>query len=130
MIQFVINSYPDTASVIHLYQRAEVVRPVGDTERISRYLVNSNLVISAWDGDVVIGLLRALTDTSYYCLVAELVVDKAYAGKGIRTKLIDLLKNQCGEECTIVTAGSDTSPIWKHHGFVPSTDVQVYHRFT
>ncbi len=130
MIQFVINSFPDVPSLVHLYERAEVIRPVADTERISRCLMNSNLVISAWDGPVFIGFLRALTDTGYYCLVAELVVDKAYEGKGVRTKLVELLKHHCGEECTLISSGADPSPLWKHQGFEASDRLLVYHRFS
>jgi GNAT superfamily N-acetyltransferase len=130
MIQFVMNSFPDVPSLVQLYERAEVVRPVADTARISRCLMNSNLVISAWDGPTFIGLLRALTDTGYYCLIAELVVDKAYEGKGIRTKLIELVKHHCSEECTLIYSGADVSPVWKHLGFEYSERILHHPRFS
>jgi len=39
---------------------------------------NSNLVVSAWDGDNLVGIARSMTDFHYACYLSDLAVDKKY----------------------------------------------------
>ena len=53
-------------------------RPVTDLERISDMLAHANLVCTAWEGDVLVGVARSLTDFSYCCYLSDLAVDVSY----------------------------------------------------
>ena len=39
-------------------------RPVDDRERMKQMLQNANLVVTAWDGDLLAGIVRSLSDFS------------------------------------------------------------------
>lgn len=63
-------------------------RPVNSPERIQKMLDYGNVLITAWDGDLLIGVSRALSDFSFCCYLSDLAVDKSYQNKGIGKQLI------------------------------------------
>ena len=52
-------------------------------EKLQTALQNSSRVISAWDGDVLVGLVRGLDDGVWQATIDCLLVHPAYQGKGI-----------------------------------------------
>jgi len=50
--------------------------------------INSTLVISAWDKDRLVGVVRVLSDKVIRSVIYDLVVDPEYQGKGIGKELI------------------------------------------
>ena len=76
----------------------EIVRPTGEPARIGRMFAAADIVVSAWSGDTLVGLCRALTDFSYCCYLSDLAVDKSYQGRGIGTGLVDRLRAALGDE--------------------------------
>jgi GNAT superfamily N-acetyltransferase len=77
-------------------------RPVHDPERISEMLTHANLICTAWDGDVLVGVSRSLTDFSYCCYLSDLAVDVAYQKKGIGKELIRLTQTRLHPQCKII----------------------------
>ncbi len=60
--------------VIDLYRSCSLGarRPVDDRERMGRMLQHANLVISAWDGEQLVGISRSLTDFAYCTYLSDL----------------------------------------------------------
>ncbi len=50
--------------------------------------LNSTLVISAWDGEKLIGSVRVLSDTIFRSIIYDLLVAPEYQGKGIGKELV------------------------------------------
>lgn len=101
--------YRDNASIsaelaIELYQRSTLGerRPVDRPDIFAGMFKNSNLVISAWDGERLVGVARMLTDFSYVAYLADLAVDTAYQRQGIGKRLIAETRQRLGPECMIV----------------------------
>jgi GNAT superfamily N-acetyltransferase len=63
---------------------------------------HANLIISAWDGDKLIGISRSLTDFSYVAYLSDLAVDALYQKQGIGKQLIENTKLQLEPECMLV----------------------------
>jgi predicted N-acetyltransferase YhbS len=84
-------------------------RPTHDAQRIARMYQNSNLVISAWDGDKLVGVSRALTDFCYSCYLSDLAVTKDYQKAGIGKKLIELTKEAIGDETMLLLLSATTA---------------------
>jgi len=80
---------PALEAIRALYAAAPLRRPVHDPERIRRMFEGSNVVISAWDGDRLVGLLRGLTDFAYDGYVSDLAVHPAYQKAGVGRGLLD-----------------------------------------
>jgi len=63
-------------------------RPVDEPERILKMLEYGNLIITARENNVLIGVARSLTDYLYCTYLSDLAVDQAYQKKGIGKELI------------------------------------------
>ena len=89
-------------------------RPVEDLECLRGMIENSNLIISAWDGDKLVGIARSVTDFHYACYLSDLAVDQAYQRQGIGVKLQQLTQDRLGPRCTLILiaapAASDYYP--------------------
>src|SRR5262245_51338359 len=77
-------------------------RPIDDRERVSAMLAHANLTCTAWDGDLLVGVCRSLTDFSYCCYLSDLAVDVAYQKKGIGKELIRQTRNKLHPQCKII----------------------------
>jgi predicted N-acetyltransferase YhbS len=62
----------------------------------------SNLVVTAWDQDKLVGVSRSITDWAWSCYLADLAVSPGYKKSGIGKKLVALTKEKLGEEVMIL----------------------------
>jgi predicted N-acetyltransferase YhbS len=77
-------------------------RPTADRERIASMLRHANLLCTAWDEDVLVGVARSVTDFSFCCYLSDLAVDVKYQGLGVGTELIRLTQSQLHPEATLI----------------------------
>lgn len=100
---------PETDKIIDLYNSSGINRPTTDKERISEMYANSNLIATAWDKDKLVGISRSLTDFCYCCYLSDLAVRKDYQIAGIGKKLIELTKNNIGEQTALILLAAQTA---------------------
>lgn len=76
--------------VIELYRASTLGerRPVEDRERMGSMLRNANLVVTAWDGELLVGIARSVSDFSYATYLSDLAVRLSHQRKGIGRELI------------------------------------------
>ncbi|MBA4406935.1 GNAT family N-acetyltransferase [bacterium] len=63
-------------------------RPVDDRERISKMIKNANLIVTAREKGLLVGVSRSVTDFSYCTYLSDLAVRKKFQKRGIGTELI------------------------------------------
>ncbi len=102
VITYKVNAKLEPHQVSELFTDSGIRRPADDLNRIKKMLDNANLTISAWDGDKLVGIARALTDYSYCCYLSDLAVAKEYQEKGIGQELITEIRNHAGDESMIL----------------------------
>ncbi len=78
------------------------MRPVGDLERLERMLRKASLILTARDGERLVGISRAITDFSFCCYLSDLAVDAAYQRRGIGKRLIAETHRGAGEETMLI----------------------------
>jgi hypothetical protein len=66
-IKFSCDTIPSVDEVIALYRDAGLARPIDDIERMQKMLSHSNLFVTAWQDEILIGLARSLTDWGFCC---------------------------------------------------------------
>jgi predicted N-acetyltransferase YhbS len=118
-------TYRDEAQIsavqaIDLYIRSSLGerRPINNLQTFESMLKHANLIITAWDGDQLIGISRSLTDFSYVAYLADLAVDQKYQRQGIGKKLVDETKIRLGPDCMIVLlAAPKAKDYYQHIGF-------------
>jgi GNAT superfamily N-acetyltransferase len=93
---------PEKELVAELYKSSGLNRPIEDKERIGQMYTNSNLVITAWDGEALVGVARSLTDFCYCCYLSDLAVRKEYQKIGIGKRLIALTKEEIGDQSMLL----------------------------
>jgi ribosomal protein S18 acetylase RimI-like enzyme len=101
--------YRDDAQIgveqaIELYRRSSLGerRPVDRPDVFAGMLRNANLVVTAWCGELLVGIARTLTDFSYVAYLADLAVDGEYQRQGIGKRLIEETRRRLQPECMIV----------------------------
>ena len=102
VIEYKFDITPDAEIIIDLYNSSGIIRPTLDKERITKMYANSNLIVTAWDSDNLVGISRSLTDFCYCCYLSDLAVRKEYQRCGIGRKLIDLTKHKIGDLTTLL----------------------------
>jgi ribosomal protein S18 acetylase RimI-like enzyme len=102
MIEYRHNVPLDPVDIARVFASSGIVRPVADLARIARMFEASNLVISAWSADTLVGICRALTDYSYCCYLSDLAVAEDFQKHGIGKRLIREVRDAIGEEVTLV----------------------------
>jgi len=100
---------PDTDKIIDVYNSSGINRPTTDKERIEKMYSNSNLILTAWDKDKLVGISRSLTDFCFCCYLSDLAVRKDYQKSGVGQKLIQLTKEKVGEQTSLILLSAPTA---------------------
>jgi ribosomal protein S18 acetylase RimI-like enzyme len=89
---------------IDLYIRSTLGerRPIHNRQAFENMYKHANLIISAWDGNKLVGVSRSLTDFSYVAYLSDLAVDAQYQKQGIGKKLIQETKSRLEQDCMLV----------------------------
>jgi len=77
-------------------------RPIDELERLERMLRHADLIVTARDGERLVGVSRAITDFSYCTYLSDLAVDVAYQHQGIGKCLIEETRKRAGECATLI----------------------------
>jgi len=95
-ITYKVNQPISTDEFIILLTASTLVdrRPVDDRECMEGMIKSSNLIVSAWDGDKLIGIARSMTDFHYACYLSDLAVDKSYQSNNIGKELQTITQEQ------------------------------------
>lgn len=90
--------------VIELYKKSTLGerRPVDRPDIFAGMINNADIIITAWDGDNLIGISRALTDYTYVTYLADLAVDENYQHQGIGKQLIEETQQRTEPQCMMV----------------------------
>lgn len=119
-IDYKINTSISADQFIDLLQRSGLGerRPVDDTACMDGMVKNSNLTITAWDNETLVGVARSVTDFHYACYLSDLAVDRQYQKKGIGKQLQSLTQKQLGPQCKLILiAAPDANTYYEHIGF-------------
>ena len=101
-IEYSFEKRPNADQIIELYDNAVLPRPTNDKERIQKMYDNSNLIVTAWDNDKLVGISRSITDWAWSCYLADLAIHTDYQKYGIGKKLVHLTKEKAGEESMVL----------------------------
>ena len=103
-ITFRIGGDLDLDEVIELYAATSlgVRRPLDDRAAMADMLRHANLIVTAWDGPLLVGIARSLADFSYTAYLADLAVRESHQHRGIGRDLIRHTREALGPRCKLV----------------------------
>ncbi len=91
-------------------------RPIDDFERVSTMLEHADLIITARDGNKLVGVARSITDFVYCTYLSDLAVDVEYQHQGIGKELIRLTKEATPQATTILLSAPKAVEYYPHIG--------------
>lgn len=101
-------------------------RPVDDLPRIQKMLDHANLLVTAWSGDQLVGVSRAITDFSFCCYLSDLAVDEKMQHQGIGKELVKLTHEAAGDQTQLILLAAP-----KATGYYPKIGMKQFaHCFT
>ncbi len=101
-IIYKINHPLIVSQVAAVFDNSGIKRPTNDLPRIQQMIDKADLIVTAWDGEMLVGIARSLTDFVYCCYLSDLAVQEEYQHKGIGKKLIEITKEQIGDQSMLL----------------------------
>ena len=89
-LTYYLDRHPGVEAIRALYAASPLRRPIHDPERIRRMFEGSNVVLSAYAGDRLVGLLRGWTDFVYDGYVCDLAIHPELQKAGVGRHLLEL----------------------------------------
>ena len=119
-IEYKINAPITADQFIDLLARSNLGerRPIHDRQCMEGMIANSNLTVSAWEQDALIGIARSMTDFHYACYLSDLAVCQSRQKSGIGKQLQIITQNQLGPRCKLILiAAPAANTYYEHIGF-------------
>lgn len=130
-IEYKINAPVSTDQFISLLRASTLGerRPIDDRECMEGMIKNSNLMVTAWHGEELIGIARSMTDFHYACYLSDLAVHMKYQRNGIGKKLQVKTQQQLGPNCKLIlVAAPAANSYYEHIGFTNNQRCWVLER--
>ena len=119
-IEYRVNAPLTTDQFIELLRESTLGerRPIDDSTCMAGMINNSNLMVTAWDGEKLIGIARSMADFHYACYLSDLAVHKKYQKNGVGKKLQIVTQEQLGPKCKLIlVAAPAANSYYEHIGF-------------
>jgi len=137
-VEYKINTAITAEQFVELLNKSTLGerRPVEDKECMQGMIANSNLVVTAWIGEELVGIARCVTDFHYACYLSDLAVSEEHQNSGIGKQLQILTQQQLGPKCKLILiAAPAANDYYGHIGFtnnprcwVLERDANIYKR--
>ncbi len=105
-LNYVCDPVLTAEQVADLFRRSTIRRPIDDMPRIAKMVAASDLTVAAFDGDLLVGYSRSLTDFCFCCYLSDLAVDEKYQHKGIGKKLVEITRDRIGDKAALILLAS------------------------
>jgi ribosomal protein S18 acetylase RimI-like enzyme len=119
-IEYKVNESITTDQFIELLNNSTLGerRPTKDKQCMAGMISNSDITVSAWKNEKLIGIARSVTDFHYACYLSDLAVSKSYQKLGIGKQLQILTQKKLGPKCKLILiAAPAANQYYEHIGF-------------
>jgi predicted N-acetyltransferase YhbS len=119
MITYRLGNDLDLDAVIDVYRDSTLGerRPIDDRDTMKKMLDGANLVVSAWDGEQLVGVARSLSDFVYCTYLSDLAVRLSYQRQGIGKELMRRTQKAGGAASVFLFAAPAAVDYYPHVGF-------------
>ena len=130
-VEYKVNSPITSGQFIQLLKKSTLAerRPTDDIECIDGMLANSNLIVTAWVDNELVGIARSITDFHYACYLSDLAVSEVFQRKGIGKRLQVITQGQLKPHCKLILLASPAAnQYYKRIGFTKNERCWVLNR--
>ena len=118
MITYTEEKKFDNKSVVDLFSSVGWVSAQYPT-RLYKALMHSSTVITVWDGDRLVGLVRVLDDSELVAYMHYVLVHPDYHGQGIAGTMVEMVKEKYKDYLYIELMPEErkNAAFYEKHGF-------------
>lgn len=120
MIRYAVGNDLPFDEVIDLYHASTLGerRPIDELDRMRQMIANANLVVTAWDDGLLVGISRSISDFSYITYVADLAVRLSHQRQGIGKELLRVTQRESGPKTKLLLLAAPAAVnYYPHIGF-------------
>lgn len=122
-----VSSYGEN-DILRLYENVGWTTYTKDIKKLIRALNNSLFVLTAWDKDKLVGLIRVVGDGESIIYIQDVLVLKEYQQQGIGSKLLNKLLEKYEDVRQKVVLTDDvekTKSFYESNGFNLAEDLNL-----
>lgn len=94
-------------------------------EALQQALLNSHTLVSAWDGDLLVGIGNAISDGFLVVYYPHLLVKPEYQGQGVGQQIMEILKQRYeGMHMQMLVADGEAIAFYQKCGFIRAGKTQ------
>lgn len=128
MIKYKLDKNVDYSRLIELFNEVGWVDKTKDLKRLGKMVENSDIVVTAWNGDYMVGFARCTTDYVYNGQINNVVVDSKYRNLGIGKNLVNKIIEGHKSVTYILRGDSENEDFYRNLGFECANRTFVYKR--
>jgi GNAT superfamily N-acetyltransferase len=119
MIVYRNDARPGLEQARELYRASTLGerRPIDDDARFTTMLAQANLIVTAWDDDLLVGISRCVTDFAWTTYLADLAVRVSHQRGGIGKELIRRTQAAAPQAKLLLLAAPAAERYYPHIGF-------------
>jgi predicted N-acetyltransferase YhbS len=119
MIAYHADRRPGLEQARELYRASTLGerRPIDDDARFEAMLEHANLVVTAWEGPLLVGISRCVTDFAWTTYLADLAVRVSHQRAGIGRELIRHTRAAAPQAKLLLLAAPAAERYYPHIGF-------------
>lgn len=99
-----------------------------DSNRLKKMVDNSDMIITAWDGGLMVGFARCTTDHVFNAQINTVVVDSGYRKRGIGTQMVTSIVMSNPMVTYLLRTEEHNQDFYKSMGFEAADYAFVYKR--
>lgn len=128
MIEYCTDKKVDYERLVVLFNQAGWDDKAQDMKRLKNMVENSQIVVTAWDGDSMVGFARCTTDYVFNGQINNVVVDYRYRGTGVGKTLIEKILESSSQVTYLLRGNIENEGFYKSMGFEDAPLSLVYKR--
>jgi ribosomal protein S18 acetylase RimI-like enzyme len=118
----------DFTRLIELFNEVGLQDKTNDIERLKQMVENSQIVVTAWDNDRMIGFARCTTDHVFNGQINNVVVDSKYRNQGIGKGLVSRILSLNERVTYMLRNDPENEAFYRSLGFENADRAMVYRR--
>ncbi|MGH4123825.1 MAG: GNAT family N-acetyltransferase [Clostridium sp.] len=128
MIMYYKNKKVDYDKLQILFNQVGWIDKTNDINRLKAMVENSQIVVTAWDEEIMIGFARCTTDYVFNGQINNVVVNSEYRRKGIGKILINKILDSSKQVTYMLRGSNRNEEFYRSLGFEDGPISLVYKR--
>lgn len=128
MIMYCTDKKVDYGKLKTLFNEVGWTDKTDDINRLKTMVENSQIVVTAWDEETMIGFARCTTDYVFNGQINNVVVDSKYRRKGIGKVLINTILDSSKQVTYMLRGDIESEKFYRSLGFEDGPISLIYRR--